>query len=225
MNPPLCPSPGSQISRSLLARSPSRCLIPSPTEPGPSLCGLLALTTTLSMLAHQPPRHTSPVPPWPGHSRSSVTPPAARPAPRPCTAPRPPGQPLDPASTPPAARLFCPVPSCSDHSHPSHGWTSFQTVRPHVDAHLSGQLMGGIAPAWLRGLGFRICEVCQRVLSPRFSGRCPSCLHAMTPSAGHAALMSRSWPTVPPAFGTCAQAASVSAPRFLPGHEMLCLDA
>ena len=85
VNPPLCPSPRSQMSRSLLARSPSRCLIPPPMEPGPSKYRLLApfpvLWTTLMLLAHQPPGHTSPIPPWPGPSRSLVTPPAARPGP------------------------------------------------------------------------------------------------------------------------------------------------
>ena len=44
-------------------------------------------------------------------------------------------------------------------------------MRPHIDAHLSGQLLGDIPPDWLRGLGFS----CQCVLTLRFNGRCPSC--------------------------------------------------
>ena len=51
-------------------------------------------------------------------------------------------------STGPPPRLFCPVSSCPDHgaclSSPSLSrvGASFHTMRPHVDAHLAGQLTG-----------------------------------------------------------------------------------
>ena len=45
--------------------------------------------------------------------------------------------PQDQPVGPGLSRLFCPVASCPDHAHPSHGWLSFQTMRPHVEAHLS----------------------------------------------------------------------------------------
>ena len=70
------------------------------------------------------------------------------------------------------ARLFFPVPSCPDHARPSHGWATFGSMRSHIDAHLTGQLLGDIPMDWLRGLGFSTCEECQRVLSLRFNGRC-----------------------------------------------------
>ena len=47
-------------------------------------------------------------------------------------------------------------------------------MRSHIDAHLTEQLLGDIPMDWLRGLGFSTCEVCPRVLSLRFNGRCPS---------------------------------------------------
>ena len=78
------------------------------------------------------------------------------------------------------SRLFCPVPSCSDSCPPSHGWATFGSMRPHIDAHLAGQLAGDISMDWLRGHGFGTCEVCQRVLSLRFNGRCPSCFRAFS---------------------------------------------
>ena len=77
------------------------------------------------------------------------------------------------------SRVFCPVTSCPDHAHPSHGWLSFQSMRPHIEAHLSGQLLGDISSEWLRGQGFGTCEVCHRILSLRYNGRCPSCFHTL----------------------------------------------
>ena len=53
-------------------------------------------------------------------------------------------------------------------------------MRPHIDAHLAGQLVGDIPMDWLRGHGFTTCEVCQRVLSLRFNGRCPSCFRTFS---------------------------------------------
>ena len=82
------------------------------------------------------------------------------------------------------ARLFCAVPSCPDHARPSHGWASFGSMRSRIDAHLAGQLLGDIPMDWLRGLGFSTCEVCQRVLSLRFNGRCPSCFRPFSSQHG-----------------------------------------
>ena len=82
------------------------------------------------------------------------------------------------------ARLFCPVPSCPDHARPSHGWATFGSMRSHIDAHLAGQLLGDIPMDWLRGHGFSTCEVCQRVLSLRFNGRCPSCFRPFSSQHG-----------------------------------------
>ena len=55
---------------------------------------------------------------------------------------------------------------------------------PNIEAYLSGQLMGDVPKDWLRSQGFGTCEVCQRILSLGFNGRCPSCFHAMTSSRG-----------------------------------------
>ena len=82
------------------------------------------------------------------------------------------------------ARLFCPVPSCPDHARPSHGWATFGSMRSHIDAQLTGQLLGDIPMDWLRGLGFSTGEVCQRVLSLRFNGRCPSCFRPFSAQHG-----------------------------------------
>ena len=78
-----------------------------------------------------------------------------------------------------APGFFCPVTSCPDHAHSSHGWLSFQSMRPHIEAHLSGQLLGDISTEWLRGQGFGTCEVCHRILSLRYNGRCSSCFHTL----------------------------------------------
>ena len=96
-------------------------------------------------------------------------------------------QPMGPGPS----RLFCPVASCPDHTRPSHGWLSFQTMRPHVEAHLSGQLVGDISSDWLRSHGFGTCEVCHRILSLRFNGRCPSCFHSLTASRSSPSSASR----------------------------------
>ena len=69
-------------------------------------------------------------------------------------------------------------------------------MRPHVDAHLAGQLSGDVPVDWLRGQGFSTCEVCQRVLSLRFNGRCPSCFRTLVSRPAPASVSSR-----PPADG------------------------
>ena len=87
--------------------------------------------------------------------------------------------PPDPSVDSGRSRIFCPVTSCPDHAHPSHGWLSFQSMRPHIEAHLSGHLLGDISSEWLRSQGFGTCEVCHRILSLRYNGRCPSCFHTL----------------------------------------------
>ena len=100
--------------------------------------------------------------------------------------------PQDPASDSGRSRVFCPVASCPDHAHPSHGWLSFQSMRPHIEAHLSGQLLGDISSEWLRSQGFGTCEVCHRILSLRYNGRCPSCFHTLVSARDRPPSTSRS---------------------------------
>ena len=64
-------------------------------------------------------------------------------------------------------------------------------MRPHVDAHLAGQLSGDIPDDWLRGQGFGTCEICQRVLSLRFNCRCPSCFRTLVSRPALASVPSR----------------------------------
>ena len=47
---------------------------------------------------------------------------------------------------------------------------------------MAGQLLGEVPPDWLQSQGFGTCEVCQRILSLRYNGLCPSCFHALAPS-------------------------------------------
>ena len=63
--------------------------------------------------------------------------------------------------------------------------------RSAVDAHLAGQLSGDIPADWLRGQGFSTCEVCQRFLSLRFNGRCPSCFRTLVARPASSSLSSR----------------------------------
>ena len=93
-----------------------------------------------------------------------------------------PAQAPDQSLSPGSSRLFCPVAACPDHAPPSHGWASFHSIRPHLEAHMAGQLLGEVPPEWLQSQGFGTCEVCQRILSLRYNGRCPSCFHFLTPS-------------------------------------------
>ena len=61
-------------------------------------------------------------------------------------------------------RNFRPVPSCPDHAPPSRGWATFHTMRPHIDAHLAGQLMRDVPLDSLRNQGVSTCELCQCAL-------------------------------------------------------------
>ena len=95
-----------------------------------------------------------------------------------------------------AARLFCPVPGCL-HADPrqSRGWVSQETLRAHVDAHLSGHLQGDVPDDWFRAERRQRCEVCGLSVSVRFgvhpTGR------AQTRGAPAASSTQQSQPSMP----------------------------
>ena len=75
-----------------------------------------------------------------------------------------------------SGRRYCSVPSCPDHcTLTSRGWSSFGAMKGHCDRHLGGCLDGALPLEWLQSVGYGVCEVCNRILSSRFRGRCPSC--------------------------------------------------
>ena len=82
-----------------------------------------------------------------------------------------------------SGRWYCPVPSCPDHC-PVHsrGWASFPAMKGHCDRHLGDYLEGELPLDWLREVGYGVCEVCTRILSTKFRGRCPSCWPAFVSS-------------------------------------------
>ena len=132
-----------------------------------------------------------------------------------------PALPLDQSPGPATSRLSCTVLSCPDHAHPSHGWVSFHTMRPHIEAHLSGQLMGDVPSDWLRSQGFGTCEVCQRIPSLRFNGRCPSCFHVMMSSHSSPSSSSRLLAEEHPASGTFSTADHEYGHRYHSVYAML----
>ena len=73
------------------------------------------------------------------------------------------------------ARVFCPVPGCpaSDPAR-AHGWANHTTMRAHIDAHLSGALVGEVPTAWLQQTGRTRCLVCRLSVSERH-GIHPTC--------------------------------------------------
>ena len=80
------------------------------------------------------------------------------------------------ASAPSSGRWYCPVQSCPDHCPlASRGWSSFVAMNGHGDRHLGGYLDGDLPLEWLQSVGYGVCEVCNRILSSRYRGRCPSC--------------------------------------------------
>ena len=82
-----------------------------------------------------------------------------------------------------SGRLYCPVQSCPDHCPlTSRGWSSFNVMKGHCDRHLGGYLDGELLLEWLQSVGYGICEVCNRILSSRYRGRCPSCWPAFVES-------------------------------------------
>ena len=76
---------------------------------------------------------------------------------------------VSPLPSPHSALLSCPLLSRSL-SPPLKVGPPFSFMRPHIDAHLAGQLTGDIPMDWLRGQGFDSQEVCERVLRLRFNG-------------------------------------------------------
>ena len=73
-------------------------------------------------------------------------------------------------------RWYCPVASCPDHCPvSSRGWASFSAMKGHCDRHLGGFLEGDLPLDWLQEVGYGVCEVCNRILSLKYRGRCPSC--------------------------------------------------
>ena len=80
-------------------------------------------------------------------------------------------------------RWYCPVASCPDHCPvSSRGWASFSAMKGHCDRHLGGFLEGDLPLDWLQEVGYGVCEVCNRILSLKYRGRCPSCWPAFVSS-------------------------------------------
>ena len=65
----------------------------------------------------------------------------------------------------------------------SRGWASFSAMKGHSDRHLGGFLEGDLPLDWLHNVGYGVCGVCNRILSSRFRGRCPSCWPAFVESS------------------------------------------
>ena len=99
-----------------------------------------------------------------------------RPAPAHRRRPRSPGMDVDADAAAPAARVFCPVPSCpcSD-PRKARGWVSEATMlQNHINAHLSGSLEGEVPESWLRERGKTRCLVCGLCVSVQ-RGVHPTC--------------------------------------------------
>ena len=82
---------------------------------------------------------------------------------------------------PPApARVFCPVAGCAA-ADPARaaGWQNVQAMRPHLEEHMCGHLVGAVPPGWLDGHALGQCTVCSRVLSRRYGNTCPRCRPAL----------------------------------------------
>ena len=98
--------------------------------------------------------------------------------------------PQDSAQAPSSKRLassngrwYCPVTSCPDHCPlSSRGWASFGAMKGHCDRHLGGFLEGDLLMDWPHHVGYGVYGVCNRILSTRFRGRCPSCWPAFIES-------------------------------------------
>ena len=55
-------------------------------------------------------------------------------------------------------------------------------MKGHCDRHLGRFLEGDLPLDWLHNVGYGVCGVCNRILSSRFRGRCPSCWPAFVES-------------------------------------------
>ena len=84
-------------------------------------------------------------------------------------------------------RLFCPVIGCpcSDPTRTA-GWTSKETIRSHIDAHLGGALAGEVPAEWLQAHNRQRCSVCGLSVSTRH-GVHPTCRPAAREASGPAA--------------------------------------
>ena len=95
--------------------------------------------------------------------------------------------PMAAAPAPGQGRLYCPVPGCpcADPAR-APGWQSESTLRAHVDAHLSGSLLGQVPSDWLQARGRQRCGVCGLSVATRF-GIHPTCRPAARAAAPPAA--------------------------------------
>eukprot|EP00973_Karenia_brevis_P026590 3669245-Karenia_brevis.AAC.1 len=60
-----------------------------------------------------------------------------------------------------STRWHCPVAGCPCANGSAHrGWRSLQSMQPHLNAHLSGQLPGHLTNSWLGQHGKARCRVC-----------------------------------------------------------------
>ena len=74
-----------------------------------------------------------------------------------------------------AGRVYCPVPACPcGDPRRARGWASDATMRPYIDAHLSGALCGEVPAQWLQARGRQRCAVCGLSVSTQH-GVHPSC--------------------------------------------------
>ena len=73
-------------------------------------------------------------------------------------------------------RVFCPVPGCvAGDAARAPGWHTVQSMRPHLEEHTSGHLLGDVPDEWLEQHGLGQCVVCSRLLARRFGHACPRC--------------------------------------------------
>lgn len=69
------------------------------------------------------------------------------------------------------AKHQCPVAGCCYAAGGRHpGWTTFQSARAHIDAHLLGLLPGLPPDAWMSQNNWTRCSVCTKLVSKRCNG-------------------------------------------------------
>ena len=84
-------------------------------------------------------------------------------------------------------RWCCQVSSCPDDcQESSRGWTSFKSLRSHLDHHFMGELSGQVPLDWLSQQVCGVCTVCHQVLSSNFNGLHPRLHRASTAAAARA---------------------------------------
>ena len=97
-------------------------------------------------------------------------------------------------------RLYCPVVGCpAGDATRAAGWSTFQSLRNHVQEHANGRLLGAIPPEWLEDNQLNQCTVCSKLLSRRFGDTCPRCRPALLqqvprPSTGRP--LPTDWPSL-----------------------------